>query len=401
MFENIPLAPPDAIFGLNEAMKSDNRPEKISLGAGVYKDETGKTPILQVVKEAEKRLLEQESSKSYLPIDGLPAYDDAVRALVLGDDHPAIADDRALTAQTPGGTGALRVLAETAASFEQPPRVWMSEPTWANHGPVFAAGGLEKKGYPYYDAATHGLDFEAMTSALEQGVQAGDFVLLHGCCHNPTGVDPKPEQWRRLGELLQGKSAVPIIDFAYQGFVAGVDEDAVPIRELATKLDEMIVCSSFSKNLGLYAERVGAVTLIAEDAGQAKAVMSQLKRTIRTIYSNPPTHGGSVAATVLGDDELRLRWREELRAMRERIHAMRHLLASSLSGKGVQLSAEGNDFITEQNGMFSFSGLDREQVLRLRDEHAVYMVDSGRLNVAGITRSNIERLTDAIAAVVA
>ncbi|MEM1183141.1 MAG: aminotransferase class I/II-fold pyridoxal phosphate-dependent enzyme, partial [Acidobacteriota bacterium] len=272
-------------------------------------------------------------------------------------------------------------------------------PTWPHPGPVDAPGGPRRQTYPYYDAPTPGLDFEARFSSLAAGVEAGDFVLIHGCCHNPTGVDLSAEQWRQLASLLSAKGAVPVVDFAYQGFVAGADEDAAPIRALASSVPEMVVCTSFSKNLGLYAERVGAITLMARDADQASAVMSQLKRTIRSLYSNPPNHGASVVALVLGDGELRGRWRRELAGMRERIQAMRELFAGRLTDRGVSLSEGGNDFIKVQNGMFSFSGLSKAQVLRLRDDFGVYMVDSGRLNVAGITESNVDYLVEAIAAV--
>ncbi|MEM8932069.1 MAG: amino acid aminotransferase [Acidobacteriota bacterium] len=401
MFESVQPAPPDPIFGLVEAMRQDPRSDKINLGAGVYQDETGRTPILDVVKAAEQRLLDSETTKSYLPIDGHPDYCPAVRELILGAGHPAIVDDRAVTAQAPGGTGALRVVADMLRDLDRPPRIWISDPTWANHRKIFRAAGLDQQTYPYYDPDSHGLAWEAMTSTLDAEVAAGDVVLLHGCCHNPTGVDPTPDQWAALADLLERKKALPILDFAYQGFVHGVDDDAANIRRLAERLPEVIVCSSFSKNLGLYAERVGAVTLVAPDAAQAKAVLSQIKRSIRANYSNPPTHGASVAATVLLDAELRQRWRVELAAMRRRIQAMRERFAHGLDERGVRLSPKGNGFVIEQNGMFSYSGLSHEQVHQLREQHGVYMVDSGRLNLAGIHDDNLDRLCDAVAAVTA
>lgn len=398
MFESVSPAPPDAIFGLNEAMGRDPRPDKINLGAGVYKDESGKTPILEVVKEAEGRLLKGETTKSYLPIDGSADYAEAVRELVLGSDHGVIQDGRAVTVHAPGGTGALRVMGELVKTIGGPPTVWLSNPTWANHKKIFAAAGLETKSYGYYDPESRGLDFESMTASLEE-VQAGDLVVLHGCCHNPSGVDPSFEQWKVLGELLGRRGAIPLVDFAYHGFVDGTDEDAQAVRHLADTMEELIVCSSFSKNFGLYAERVGAATLITGSSKQAAAVLSQAKSCVRSFYSNPPMHGAAVVTTVLRDAELRARWEVELADMRNRIQKMRAELAAGLSRRNVRLHEEGNDFIVRQNGMFSFSGLTSDEVEELRRDHAVYILASGRINVAGITESNIDRLCDAIAQV--
>ncbi len=397
MFEHVPLAPPDAIFGLTEAFRQDRRPDKIHLGAGVYKDEDGRTPVLGCVKEAERRLLESEASKVYLPIDGAAEYAAAVQELLFGPQHEVIVS-RAVTAHCPGGTGALRVAADLLKLVRPDARVWLSEPTWPNHPQILEAVGLEIETYPYFDAATNGLDFEETVSALESA-EPGDAVLLHGCCHNPTGVDPTAEQWRRIAALLAERGAVAWLDFAYQGFAAGVDEDAAGLRALLGA-GELIVCSSFSKNFGLYNERVGALTVVTASADHGAAVRSQVKRLIRANYSNPPAHGSAIVTTVLGDDALRARWLDELAGMRERIRDMRRTFARELDARGVALSPSGNGFLAEQRGMFSFSGLSREQVARLRDEHAIYMVGSGRLNVAGMTRSNMPRLCDAIAAVV-
>ncbi len=398
MFESVSLAPPDAIFGLNEAMSRDARPNKINLGAGVYKDESGKTPILEVVKEAERRLLEGEITKSYLPIDGSADYAQAVRELVLGPDHGVIRDGRAVTVHAPGGTGALRVMGELMKTVGSSPKVWLSNPTWANHAKIFAAAGLETRSYGYYDPESRGLDFESMLASLEE-VQAGDMVVLHGCCHNPSGVDPSFDQWTTLGQVLARRGALPLIDFAYHGFVDGTDEDARAIRHLADQLEEMVICSSFSKNFGLYAERVGAATLITGSSKQAGAVLSQAKTCVRAFYSNPPMHGAAVVTTVLNDTELRRRWEEELADMRHRIQKMRVDLAAGLSRRNVRLHKDGNDFIVRQNGMFSFSGLTEDEVDELCRDHAVYILASGRINVAGITESNIDRLCDAIAQV--
>ena len=402
MFQSISPAPPDAIFGLNEAMRRDDRPGKINLGAGVYKDESGQTPILGVVKAAEKRLLDEEATKSYLPIDGHPAYAERVRRLVFGGEHAALKDERIATVHSPGGTGALRVVAEllrtVGAAAGKIPTIWLSSPTWANHPKIFAAAGLETKTYAYYDAAKRDLDLDGMLSSLE-AVQAGDVVVLHGCCHNPTGVDPSPEAWTEIAELVAKRGAVPLVDFAYHGFVHGLDEDAAVVRRMAEQAEEMIVCTSFSKNFGLYAERVGAAHLLTGSAEQTRALLSRAKICVRTNYSNPPVHGAAVVATVLGDEGLTATWHDELAAMRGRIQDMRQALADGLDGRGVHLHDEGNGFVVRQNGMFSFSGLTPEEVERLQAEHAVYILKSGRINVAGITPTNLDQLCDAIAAV--
>ncbi len=398
MFENVPLAPPDAIFGLIEAFKKDPNPDKINLGAGVYKDEAGRTPVLACVKEAEARILEQEPSKTYLPIDGAPEYGQAVRRLIFGSEHAVVTGRRAVTAHCPGGTGALRVACDLLKRIRPSGKVWLSAPTWPNHPQILEAVGLEMKTYPYFDRDSNDLDFSGMIDALSR-VEEHDVVLLHGCCHNPTGVDPTPEQWSQIGDVLARRRAVPLVDFAYQGFASGVREDAEGIRSLCERLPEMILCSSFSKNFGLYSERVGALTAVAASERDAEAVRSQAKSLIRANYSNPPVHGSSIVTTILGDAGLRGRWDQELAQMRDRIHAMRRLFASELDNRGVQLSPAGNGFIAQQQGMFSFSGLNREQVAKLRDEYAIYIVGSGRLNVAGMTESNMGRLCDAIAAV--
>lgn len=398
MFEKVTAAPPDAIFGLNEALRADPRSEKINLGAGVYKDPEGRTPVLEAVKEAERRLVEGQTSKSYLPIDGHPGYARAVQRLLLGDDHPAVAEGRAATVHTPGGTGALRVTADLLRRVGSGGTVWLTRPTWANHRAIFEATGLPTADLPYYHAQSRGLDLDGLLDALGR-VSSGDLVVLHGCCHNPTGVDPSLEQWRAIADVLEPTGALLLVDFAYQGFVRGIDSDAAAVRMLAERLPEMVICSSFSKNLGLYAERVGTMTAVTPSAERAEVVLSQVKKAVRANYSNPPMHGSAIVVEVLGDEGLRRRWLEELDGMRSRIQSMRQLLASGLDRRGVRLAPEGNGFIVEQNGMFSYSGLERDQVLRLRQEHAVYMVDSGRLNVAGINEGNVDRLCDAIAAV--
>jgi len=395
MFETVKPAPPDPILGLTEAFNADPSPEKINLGVGVYKDAEGRTPVLASVKEAERRILEAEQSKGYKPIEGDPAYGAAVRSMVLGPDHAVLAGGRAATAHTPGGTGALRTAGEYLRHVHPGATVWLSDPTWANHPKVFAAAGLATRNYAYFDADANALDFDAMVAALGE-VPAGDVVVVHGSCHNPTGVDPDADQWARIADLLAERGVVPLVDFAYQGFGDGLEEDATGVRVLADRLDELMVCTSYSKNFSLYNERVGALTVVAGDANAAAAVQSHVKTWVRANYSNPPAHGAAIVTTILEDAELRGEWGEELSAMRRRINHMRSLFVQTLKGKGV-----GRDFgfIADQRGMFSFSGLDETQVRRLREEHAIYIVGTGRINVAGMTEGNMDRLCDAVAAV--
>lgn len=398
MFSHIQPAPPDPILGLTEAFLADPRPHKINLGVGVYKDEAGATPILASVKAAEERLLREERSKSYLPIDGSPDYGRLVQELVLGAAHAAVQEQRVATSHTPGGTGALRVVGDFVRAHSPTSTVWLSAPTWANHPAIFEAAGLPTRTYRYFHTGESRLDEEGMLADLQQ-VKPQDLVLLHGCCHNPTGVDPTSEQWRRVGALLAQRGAVPLLDFAYQGFATGVDEDRVGLLAILEQCPEAFVCSSFSKNFGLYRERVGALTIVARSAPAAAAVQSNIKVCIRRNYSNPAAHGGEVVRVVLTEPTLREQWQQELRAMRERIANMRQALRAGLDRRGVQLNPRGNQFIIEQKGMFSFSGLTRQQVERLREEHAVYVVGSGRINVAGITPGNLDALCSAIAAV--
>ena len=393
MFEQIVAAPPDAILGLSEAFKNDPNPNKINLGVGVYKDASGKTPVLNSVKQAETKILAEETTKSYLPIDGGPAYAAATQRLLFGDGHEIISSGRAVTAQTPGGTGALRVAADFIAATLPGKRVWISDPTWPNHPSVFAAAGLETATYPYFDKATNGVAFDAMLAAINE-IPAGDVLLLHGCCHNPTGVDLSPEQWVQVRDVIVDHGLLPLVDFAYQGFADGLREDAAGLLTLAQSGTEMLIASSFSKNFGLYNERIGAMTLVAGDADAASAALSHIKRAIRANYSNPPAHGGAIVATVLTDPALRAEWEAEVTAMRERINTMRHLFVETLNEKGVDRDFS---FIARQRGMFSFSGLNPEQVKALRDRYAIYIVGSGRINVAGMTEANMDYLCAAIA----
>ncbi len=395
MFESISAAPADPILGLADLFRADDRPNKINLGIGVYKDETGKTPVLTSVKKAEQYLLENETTKNYLSIDGLADFARCTQALLFGNQSPLISAGRACTAQTPGGTGALRVAADFLANQTTVKRVWVSNPSWPNHKNVFNAAGLEVCDYAYYDAASHSLDFDGMIASL-QDAQAGDVVLFHGCCHNPTGIDPTAEQWQQLAKLSQEKGWLPLFDFAYQGFARGLDEDAEGLRIFAASHQELLVASSYSKNFGLYNERVGALTLVAANSDVAKTAFSQVKYSIRANYSNPPSHGAAVVATILGNDALRTIWVQELTDMRQRIHRMRQLFVNTLAEKGANRDFS---FIIKQNGMFSFSGLTKDQVVRLREEFGVYAVNSGRVNVAGMTPDNMSALCEAIVAV--
>lgn len=396
MFENIQAAPADPILGLNESFSNETNPNKINLGVGVYKDEQGKTPILQAVKQAEERLLSNETSKSYLSIEGTSQYREAVQSLLFGKDHPIITKKLAHTAHTPGGTGALRVAAEFIKKHIPNATVWVSNPTWANHQAVFQSVGLEVASYAYYDAVNKSLDFEAMLASLSQ-IPEGDVVLFHGCCHNPTGIDPTAEQWQQLANLCSKQGFLPLFDFAYQGFGVGLEEDAQGLRTFTQQVPEMLIASSFSKNFGLYNERVGAITLVCDTAEQVDTAFTQLQRTIRTNYSNPPAHGAAIVTEILSDPGLRSLWEMELESMRKRIHEMRSLFVSTLRANGVD---QDFSFISRQQGMFSFSGLTPDQVSRLRQEFAIYIVGSGRINVAGITHENIKPLCDAISAVV-
>ena len=396
MFEQVSMAPADPILGLTDAFKKDVRTDKINLGVGIYKNEMGQTPILATVKEAEKRLLAEETTKSYLTIEGIAAYGDGVQTLLFGKNAEIITSKRARTAQVPGGTGALRTGADFAVSKLGIKKIWVSNPTWANHGNVFKTSGLEVVAYDYYDADTKDLDFDAMVASL-QSVEAGDMVLFHGCCHNPTGIDPTAEQWEVLAKLIAELGAIPFFDFAYQGFGHGVEEDAQGLRTFAKHNKELLFANSFSKNFGLYNERVGGITLVAEDSDIADSAFSQIKAGIRSNYSNPPSHGAAIVTTILNDAELYKQWVEEVAEMRNRIQEMRDLFVATLKEKGVKGDFS---FISRQLGMFSFSGLTVDQVNRLKEEFAVYIVGSGRISVAGMTKNNMQPLCDALAKVI-
>ena len=395
MFEQFEMAPPDPILGLVEAFNKDPNPNKISLGAGVYKDENNNTPLLESVQRAEASLLDPNRNGAYLPIPGSPEYGAKVQELLFGPDHEIIAAARAATAHTPGGTGALRVAGDFIHKMLPEATLWVSDPTWANHGAVFAAAGLTLKKYAYFNPETNGLRFDEMLATLEDATP-GDVVLLHGCCHNPTGIDPTGDQWNTLTSFIHDKELLPLVDFAYQGFGTGIEEDATGLRSFCQPGEPLLICSSFSKNFGLYRERVGAFTLVAEDSDAKEKAFSHVKIAIRTNYSNPPSHGGAIVTAILSDEALRDCWEKELATMRMRIHKMRSLFVKTLTEKGVQRDF---NFITQQQGMFSFSGLTKEQVATLRDKHSIYIVGSGRINVAGMTENNMDTLCTAIAEV--
>lgn len=395
MFDQIEMAPPDPILGLEEAFKRETNPAKINLAAGVYRDEAGATPIFRAVKQAEADMLERENTKSYLGIVGAPEYGRLVQELLFGAGHPVMAASRAVTAHTPGGTGALRVAADFLKRANPTATVWISQPSWPNHPGVMKAAGLAVQTYPYFDAAGNRVDFAALLAALGS-VAAGDVVILHGSCHNPTGADLTAAQWAQVAAALGERGAVPLVDFAYQGLAAGLREDAAGIAQLAAHLPELLIASSFSKNFGLYNERVGALTLVAGSAAAADASLSQVKSVIRANYSNPPAHGAAIVTAILNSPALRADWEAELGAMRARIHAMRGQFVRGLAVAG---ASRDYSFIERQNGMFSFTGLTKEQVRRLREEFAIYIVDSGRINVAGLTTHNLPAVCAAIAAV--
>ena len=388
-FSEMATAPADPILGLTGAFQADARSPKANLGVGVFKDAEGRTPVLACVKEAEKRLLKKETTKTYAPIAGVPGYAEVVAPLVFGEDVAAAR--KPAVVQSPGGTGALRLGAELLKMARPGSAVWIPEPSWGNHKALFSAAGFETKGYPYLSAATKAVDAESMLAALEK-VPAGDAVLLHACCHNPTGADPDAATWAAVADIAEKKGWLPFFDFAYQGFGDGVEEDRAGMLEVLGKAEEALVASSFSKNMGLYAERTGALSVVA--AGGAEAALSQLKRIVRTIYSNAVLHGASIVREVLGDEELRAEWRKELAAMQERISMNRTVLTGELSAR-----CPGKDFsyLGRQKGMFSYSGLTDEQVAWLRAEKAVYLVKGGRINVAGLLDSTMEYVCDSIA----
>ncbi len=394
-FAEIPQAPPDPILGITEAFLADPNPDKVNLGVGVYQNEEGKVPILKCVTEAQRRWLAKEDSKGYLPIDGVKAYNRHVQRLVLGDDSPAIAEGRAVTVQTLGGTGALRVGAELLSRFVPGRTVWVSTPSWENHRAVFEAAGHTVNQYPYYDPRSHDLDFVEMAGRIGQ-LAEGSVVLLHTCCHNPSGVDPSRDEWLKLRDVVQSRGLIPFFDFAYQGLGDGLDEDAFAVRAFVEAGIPCLIANSFSKSFSMYRERVGGLTIVTDSAKEAAGVLSQLKRLVRANVSNPPSFGAQAIALILDDPELDALWRSELDQMRARIRKMREMFAAILGGMGLDRDFS---FIARQKGMFSFLGLPVEAVHRLRKEFSIYAVDSSRVCVAAMNERNVHRICEAVKAV--
>lgn len=393
LFSAIEMAPRDPILGITEGFNADKNPAKVNLGVGVYYDDNGKVPLLECVKKAEAILMEKYAPRTYLPIEGLAAYDKAVQELVFGADSAVVIEKRAITAQAIGGTGALKLGADFLKRFAPDAQVWISDPSWENHRALFESAGFVVNAYPYYDAVTKGVNFDGMLGALKTMAE-GSIVLLHACCHNPTGADLNDDQWTKVIQVVTERKLVPFLDMAYQGFGDGIESDGKVVRRFAEAGGALFVSNSFSKSFSLYGERVGALSIAASSTEEAARIMSQLKRVIRTNYSNPPTHGGQVVATVLATPELRQLWEEELAGMRVRIREMRTAFVAKLKARA---PAHNFDFVTQQRGMFSYSGLTKEQVEKLRDNNAIYAVDTGRICVAALNNRNIDAVIDAIA----
>ena len=395
VLENIKMAPKDPILGVTEAYNADQNPKKVNLGVGVYTDDNGKVPVLQCVRRAEQKLAETAMPRNYLPIDGLAIYDRAVQETLFGADSPVVKDGRIVTVQTLGGTGGLKVGGDFLRRVNPGADIYISDPSWENHRAIFEYAGFTVKTYPYYDPATNGLKFDAMLAALDQ-LPAGAIVLLHACCHNPTGVDLSAAQWEKVITVVNKRALVPFLDIAYQGFAEGLEADAATIRRFTAECPAVFVSSSFSKSLSLYGERVGALSIVTASKDEAARTLSQLKRVIRTNYSNPPTHGGQAVALVLTTPELRKQWDQELGQMRERIKVMRKLFVEKVRALRADFDLS---FIVDQRGMFSYSGLTKEQVHQLRDEYSIYAIDSGRICVASLNSTNIDYVAQAVAKV--
>jgi len=396
LFQAVEMAPRDPILGLNEQFNADTNPKKVNLGVGVYYDDNGKLPLLQCVQKAEKQMMEDPKARGYLPIDGIAAYDAAVKSLVFGADGEPVKSGRVATVQALGGTGGLKIGADFLRRVNPNAKVLISDPSWENHRALFTQAGFTVEAYPYYSAAKRGIDFDGMLTALDQAPE-GTVVVLHACCHNPTGYDITGEQWDQVIAKVKAKKLVPFLDMAYQGFGSGIEEDGAVVGKFVASGQNFFVSTSFSKSFSLYGERVGALSVLCQDKEEASRVLSQLKIMIRTNYSNPPIHGGTVVAMVLNTPELRALWEKELGEMRVRIKQMRVELVSRLKAAGVK---EDMSFITTQVGMFSYSGLSKDQMVRLRNEFGVYGTDTGRMCVAALNSKNIDYVCQSIAKVV-
>ncbi|ASF14424.1 MULTISPECIES: amino acid aminotransferase [Shewanella] len=395
MFNSLIAMPADPILGLLTQYREDTHPQKVDLGVGVYKDPAGNTPILNCVKKAEKFRLETETTKVYIGPTGSPQFNTLMTQLAFGSDHSAIIANRIRTVSTPGGTGALRVAGDFIKRCNPNAVLWVSDPTWANHTGLFEAAGITVKTYPYYDYDSKSLKFDEMLAALSQ-VSPDDVVLFHACCHNPSGMDLTTEQWDKVVALTKEQGFTPLIDMAYQGFGDGVDIDAYGVRKMAAAVDNMILCSSCSKNFGLYRERIGSCSVIAKDANTANIAQSVLLYVVRCLYSMPPAHGAAIVETILGSKELTQEWLDELKVMRDRINGNRAILVEKLKANGVDRDFS---FIARQKGMFSFLGVNPEQVARLQKEFSIYMVGSSRISIAGISEDNVDYLAKSIAKV--
>lgn len=395
LFNAIEMAPRDPILGITEAFNADKNPNKINLGVGVYCDDNGKVPLLDCVRKAETMLMEKATPHTYLPIDGSAVYDKVVQELVFGADSAVIKDKRAITVQALGGTGGLKLGADILKRFSPTAQVWISDPSWENHRALFEFAGFTVNNYPYYDDNTHGVNFPAMIACLKS-LPAGSIVVLHACCHNPTGADLSAEQWTEVIDVVGNNGLIPFLDLAYQGFGAGIEADGQVVHRFAEAGGPLLISNSFSKSFSLYGERVGALSIVTASADEAARVLSQLKRVIRTNYSNPPVHGSQVVAAVLTSPELRKQWEEELAGMRMRIRETRQVLVEKLKAAAPNHDFE---FVRQQCGMFSYTGLSKEQVNRLREEFSIYAVDTGRICVAALNSKNIDRVIDALAKV--
>ena len=396
LFTAVEMAPRDPILGLNDQFAADTNPNKVNLGVGVYFDDNGKLPLLQCVQAAEKAMMDKPAARGYLPIDGIAAYDNAVKGLVFGADSDVVTSGRVSTVQAIGGTGGLKIGADFLKKISPNAKVLISNPSWENHKAIFTNAGFEVGTYAYYDAATRSIDFAGMLADLNAAA-AGTIVVLHACCHNPTGYDITAAQWDEVIAVVKAKGLVAFLDMAYQGFGHGIAEDGAVIGKFVAAGLNIFVSTSFSKSFSLYGERVGALSVVANDKEEAARVLSQLKIVIRTNYSNPPTHGGAVVAAVLNNPELRALWEKELGEMRVRIKEMRQKLVDGLKAAGV---TKDMSFITTQIGMFSYSGLSKDQMVRLRSEFGVYGTDTGRMCVAALNSKNIEHVCKSIAAVI-
>jgi aromatic-amino-acid transaminase len=395
LFSSVQLAPKDPIFGLTEAYTADQRPGKVNLGVGVYYTDEGKVPLLKAVLEAEKEVVAKQSPRAYIPIEGPNPYNSAVQNLLFGADSPLIQEGRVVTAECLGGTGALRVGGDFVKRLDTNAPAAISAPSWENHRGIFESAGYQVLEYAYFDPKTRGVDFEGMVKALES-FPAKTLVILHACCHNPTGADLTPEQWKKIISICQTRQLIPFLDIAYQGFATGIEEDGAAVRLFADSGMSFFVSSSFSKSFSLYGERVGALSIVTQSKEESARVLSQLKRVIRTNYSNPPTHGAAIVAMVLNSPKLRQMWEDELAEMRERIKAMRHGLNKKLAAAG---APQDFSFIETQRGMFSYSGLTADQVANLQEQDGIYALSTGRICVAALNTKNLDRVAQAIARV--